>query len=192
MKYLILFLFSFSVYSQDPNWQEVRLFARIKEISKGSPALSYEGQETVPSVIKDKKLQDELAKLKAGDEALIIGKIISSPKTVEGRTIFNQIFVIDSIHPVSLAKLGKIEFKEQDRPKKFSPLLSDYSPKTIPLNSDAASAITFTASVLLMNSLTNSGHDTTPKADLNKGVLFTAGALATGLFIYEQLKGKKE
>jgi hypothetical protein len=191
MKYLILLLFSLSSFSQGPDWQEVRLFARIKEINKGSPSLQYEGQETVPSVIQDKKLQDQLTKLKAGDEALIIGKIISSPKTVEGRTIFHQVFIIESIHPVSLEKLGKVELKEQDQPKKFSSFPTDYTPKSIPLSTDAASAITFTASVLLLNSLTNSGHDTTPKADLNKGVLFTAGALATGLFIYEQLKGKK-
>lgn len=192
MKYLILLLFSLSSFSQGHDWQEIRLFARIKEVNQGGHFLKYEGQETIPSVIQDKKLQDELAQLKAGDEALIIGKIISSPKTSEGRTIFHQVFIIESIHPVSLEKLGKIEFKEQDQPKNFSSLTTDYVPQSIPLSTDAASAITFTASVLLLNSLTNSGHDTTPKADLNKGVLFTAGALATGLFIYEQLKGKKE
>lgn len=190
MKYLaiLLLLISPPLFSQSPEWEEIRIFARIKEIKNSS--VIFKTENSVATGMKDEKLKKELASIKPGDEALIIGKIRYQPKTIENKTTFTPIFIIESIRPISLKSLGKVKFKEEDIHTNFYPMLVSYSPKSIPLSSDAASAITLTAAVLLMSSLTATGNEIETKQALNQGMIFSAGALATGLFIYDQLKGK--
>lgn len=190
MKYLaiLLVLISSPLFSQSPEWEEIRIFARIKEIKNSS--VIFKTENSVATGMKDEKLKKDLASISPGDEALIIGKIRYQPKTIENRTTFTPILIIESIRPISLKSLGKVKFKEEDIHTNFYPMLVSYSPKSIPLSSDAASAITLTAAVLLMSSLTATGNEIETKQALNQGIIFSAGALATGLFIYDQLKGK--
>lgn len=192
MKYLYIFIFVFPylLFAQDLPSEEVRIIARIKQIDQKS--ITLDNTNNVSTRLDDKNLQKEVSDLKAGDEALITGKIYTKSKTIEGKTVFNQVLVIESIKPISLKELGKVKLKEEDIQVKFHPHLQDSFPKTIPLSTDAANAITLTASVLLLESLSSTGNEATMRRDLNKGLIFSAGALATGLFIYEQLKGKKQ
>lgn len=191
MKYLFFFIFIFPtlLLAQNLPVEDVRIIARIKQIDQKSIVL--DNTHNVSTSLEDKNLQKEVSTLKAGDEALITGKIYTQSKTIEGKTVFNQVLVIESIRPISLKELGKVKLKEEEMQVKFHPHIQDTFPKTIPLSSDVANAITLTASVLLLESLSSTGNEATMRRDLNKGLIFSAGALATGLFIYEQLKGKK-
>jgi hypothetical protein len=106
----------------------------------------------------------------------------------EGQKNLKPVFLIESIHPISLQRLGQIDLKEIDQEIHIKPI--EYDPKkgSIPVTSNVASAITITAGVLLLQNLTPPDQGFTQNKDLNTGLIFSAGALATGLFIYDQIK----
>lgn len=190
MKNLILLLIIFvSTQALAQEWENVRLLTRIKKVSTSSILFD---EKSVNTGLKDEKIKKQLSQLKEGDEVLIVGKVQYQAKTVESKTVFTPLLIIESIHPVSLKEIGKVTIKEEDLQTKFHPMNTNDEPKVIPLSSDAASAITLTASVLLLNSLTSNGTEVDTKQQLNRGLIFSAGALATGLFIYEQLTRKKK
>lgn len=172
--------------------ENVKIFARIKSINNQVKLIKDEKVAPIDSALKNKSLEKEIAGLEAGDEALIEGHIVYESSTVEGKQAFRPIFVIESIRPVSLKRLGKVEMKEQDQLIQLQPLPSNFERKgTIPVTAEVAGAITLTASLLMLQAQT-AGNQPEFKQDLNAGLVFSAGALATGLFIYDQIVANKK
>lgn len=193
MKIILLtlsLLFTFTLVADDlKTHQEVRLLTKIK--SKGSHILIQRpGGATVTGHLESKELEKSLADLEPGDDALIEGYISYESIVIEGSKSIRPKFTVTSIHPISLKRLGKVDMKEVDkfRPQDLAP--QTFEPKAIPLSSKAINAMLLTASVLTIQSLTT--DDSTPQGaqNINTALFLSAGALATGVFIYEQIVNK--
>jgi hypothetical protein len=196
-KFISCFLISlvlFSIYAQ-PKEDEIRIIARIK--ASGHKVKIKSGEKT--SSIKIKLSSSELFKtiknLEPGDEALISGHFDYEIRGVEEK-ISTPLFVIHSIKPISLKRLGKINqrINEKSIMEEREIILGSeevLGPKTIPVTSEVANAITMTLGLLMLEDLSASENDPKMRRDLNQGLIFSAGALATGLFIYEQINKMK-
>jgi hypothetical protein len=93
--------------------------------------------------------------------------------------------------------LGKLDLPEQiDNPSLPLVQQESYSPLSMPVTTNVASAMTLATSMLLLQSLTSAPYQPQGQKEINTGVLLFAGLFATGFFIYEQItdtyvKGKK-
>lgn len=161
---------------------DVTIVARIHSLKEAQDTLHY------PVVLENDSLSSVLQKLDPSDEVIMKGRIEYHPVTQEGRKEMNPTFHVEKIVPLSLQKIGRIELVPVERKITFTTPVP-YSPKTLPVSGKVATAITLTASVLLVKEL--SGNQTTqPVQDnINTGLIFSAGALATGVYLWEQLKG---
>jgi hypothetical protein len=189
--YLLVLLLAFPTFAQltNPNPHEtIKLIARIKTGPKDYKIISDRKEAPVTSALKDISLKKTISTLSPGDDALIEGHIIYESTMKEGQKKLKPVFLIESIHPISLQRLGKIDLKEMDQEIHIKPI--EYDPKkgSIPVTANVASAITITAGVLLLQNLTPPDQGYTQNKDLNMGLIFSAGALATGIFIYDQMK----
>lgn len=184
---LITLLSSLSLYAQD----DIRVLARLRT-SGTEISLDRGDGTTVPSQLGSAKLKETLEKLKPSDEALIVGHVSNVISTVEGQKSSRPIFIITGIHPVSLKELGIKDLKVDDKLVHFAaPEPKPQSP-TFKANNEVVGAIMLTASILMIMNLKTSS--TTPKMqqDANGLLLFSAGAMASGSFVYDQLvKSKK-
>lgn len=172
--------------------ENIKIFARIKSINNEVKLIRDEKVAPIVSTLKDKAIEKDIAALEAGDEALIEGHITYEPSVVEGKQAFKPIFVIESIRPISLKRLGKVEIKEHDQLIQLQPLPADFQRKgTIPVTAQVAGALTLTATLLMLQNQTAT-NEPGVKTDINSGLIFSAGALATGLFIYDQIIATKK
>jgi hypothetical protein len=195
--FFILFVLLFLAVTEAMAWEPVQILARIKSVDNQYRIVKSDGSASVSASLKEKELIEVIKNLNPGDEALIEGFITYETKIWEGRSEFTPVFIIEAIRPISLSRLGKIEVKEEASfTTDFSPQANNYEPLTIPISAGAASAITLSASALMMSSLTANENQPKAQHNINNGLIFSAGVLATGFFIYEQIyrprnKGKK-
>lgn len=199
MKNLIIIasvlVFVLTQYTLADSSSEVSFFAKIHSSGQDIRVVRTIEGDTITSILGTKQLKQEIEKLLPGDEALLKGYITYRSASIDGHTKLTPIFVVESINPVSLRRLGKsqkLDFNDMAALK--MPESKSYSPLTIPVTTELASAITLTTSMLLMQNLTASATQPDTKQQINSGLFLFSGALATGYFIYEQLKGslKKE
>lgn len=187
---LLLFTFSLNAFSKDAS---LRTIVRFEKTSTGTKAIPYDQAEALPVRITDKKIQALFDSMKQGEEAVIQGRIDYEVVSSDGMQQMKPYFIIESIHPVSLKEIGsKLTFTPV-----ADPLISEeqpftFIPRGIPVTTEVASAITLTSSLLLMESLSSGSGDPSGRSDLRKAVFISAGAMATLLFIYEQLEGKSK
>ena len=178
---------------QPQNSSEIEVLARIQTVGHGVNLVRLNEGDVIPSLLQDKKLEKVISSLEPGTDALVKGHISYQATTVEGQTKLKPLFIIESIKPVSLKMLGKVKGTSEN--ELASSLIhkqeKSYSPITIPVSTEVASAITLTTTVLLMQSLTANPNQVDTKQQLNTGLFLFAGALATGVFIYEQIKSSK-
>ena len=172
---------------------EIEVLARIQTSGNAVSLVRLTEGDVIPSVLQDKKLEKIISSLEPGTDALVKGHISYQATTIEGQTKLKPLFIIESIKPVSLKMLGRVKgLNENDL---ASTLIHNqeksYSPVTIPISTEVASAITLTTTVLLMQSLTANPSQSQSENQLNTGVFLFAGALATGVFIYEQITSSK-
>lgn len=196
MKILILLLLfpliqlSSAEAPKDPN--EIRVIARIKSINHKISVFDPKRQRPIPSALEKKSLESEIQKLETGDEALIEGHIVYQKSSADGKQILQPVFLIKAIHPISLKKLGKVDLQIPGEELQITPQEYDKRKGLFFVNDSVTSAITITASLLLLTNLASTNQPIGTDKDLNTGLIFSAGALATGSFIYQQLKSKKE
>jgi len=186
---LLCLIFSFSALSMEH--EKLRAVVRIHKSNQGMIVIPMDKEGTFPSLPGNEKMKKALNEIKDGSEAVIEGHISYEPISIDHGQQFRPFFVIDSIHPVSLSELGADARKVQIDtllPIHSRPI---YSPPFIPVSSEVASALTLTTSFLLLESLSNV-HNTNVHSDETKALLVSAGAMATVLFIYEQVKGEKK
>lgn len=190
---LLFFVLTQHAFADSPT--EVSFFAKIHTVGQDVSVVRTNEGDTITSVLGSKKLKQDIEKLLPGDEALLKGYITYRSASVDGHRKLTPLFIIESISPVSLSRLGKSKKLDlNDIAALKIPSPKGYSPLTIPVTTELASAITLTTSMLLMQNLTASASQPNTKQQINTGLFLFSGALATGYFIYEQLKGslKKE
>lgn len=181
--FLLSCIFSSLICKAQSVAEEVQVLARIHSIRQIETATGY------PARLEKQQLQHVLSSLATDDEVLLKGFIQYHPVTMDNRTQMNPTFHIQEIKPVSLRRLGKVDLTIKDPPLIFSTSQTYQGGKGLQVNSEVAGSLTITASVLLLKELTTTqqqpiGHE------LNSGIIFTTSALATGLFIWEQLHDK--
>ena len=168
------------IRAQDEGFEDVSLLARIHSI-KDVEALSGYAVK-----LEQEGLAKVLSDLEPNDEVLLKGSVRYHPVTLDSKTEMRPTFHINKIIPVSLKRLGKSEFKIAE-PKLVFSLAEPRGPKGIAVNEKVATAITLTATVLLMQNLTSTSSGG-PREEIQSRILFGAGALATGTFIWEQIQ----
>lgn len=186
---LILIIFSHLSFSETPP-EKLKVFVRIEQ--KGDELRIFRSStgDLIPAAFENKNIKESLAQLEEGDEALIEGHINYRPQVSPESTSFRPYFVIEAIHPVSLKRLGKIDLTVPESSFIFAPEHQDFRPVTLPISTEVASALTMTSTLLLMDSLSSYDAGQSTDRDLRRGLIISAGTMATVLFIYEQMKGK--
>jgi hypothetical protein len=188
----IFFSIISAVHALEQQQQEIKLIARIKSMGNKVELVKDQKSAPIMTELAKPELKKIIDSLETGDEALIEGHLRYRPKGIETETM-PAVFVISSIRPISLKRLGHMEGKFIEEPKEL--MLTDkapFAPKSIPVSGELIGAITFTASLLMLQDLTSSQASSNPQHQLNSGLIFSAGSLATGLLIYEQISGKKK
>ncbi len=188
---LTLYLFSLTAYG-DSIHQDIKLIARIKTVNQQVQIIQNGKKAPIIGALNNKKLLKSISHLKAGDEALIEGHIVyeKTPDPELHHKKLTPLFIIDSIRPISLSDFGATNAIVHEQELHIGP--EDYLTQrgTLPVSPEVASAITLTASLLLLEELTSKNQVSTLDNNMNTGLIVSAGALATGLFVYEQLKKK--
>lgn len=177
---VVVLLYSQLSYCED---QPVRALMRIH----GSNLRTSESQ-TVPTMVGNEEVKRVMNLLKDGDDVMIEGRIHQETVSSEGTIKINSYLIIDKLHHVSLAEIGNIKFQVPDAP--VSVTKTNYSPSSIPVTAEVASAMTMTTGLLLMENL-SSGVDADPQGrrEIRQSIMLSAGLMATIIFIYEQLNG---
>lgn len=169
----------------------LRTIVRFDKDGKTTKVIPFDRTEPLPVKMTDKKIQNLFDSMKQDDEAVIQGRIEYEVVSSDGQQQLKPYFIIDSIHPVSLKEIGsKLSFTPLEDPDLSLENTTTFIPRAIPVTTEVASAITMTSSLLLMESLSSGSGDPSGRSDLRKALFISAGAMATLLFIYEQLEGK--
>lgn len=191
MMKLILFVLFLTHASFASNIEEVKAIGRIQQGQQGLTLIrSLEG-DAIPCMLGDQNLQQVMGALQEGDEVVVEGHISYLSSQSDGKTNLKPYFNITSMKPVSLSRLGMTKMNEIPEQTPGPVLVQNFSPKTIPVTVEVASAIQMTTSLLLMQSLSANPDVSVVQQQLNFGLILFSGALATGVFIYEQVAEKK-
>lgn len=179
---------AFPALSEDAT---LRTIVRFDKKGQTTNVIPFDRSEPLPVKMTDKKIQNLFESMKQDDEAVIQGRIEYEVVSSDGMQQLKPYFIIDSIHPVSLKEIGsKLSFTPVADPTLSFENTTTFIPRAIPVTTEVASAITMTSSLLLMESLSSGSGDPSGRSDLRKALFISAGAMATLLFIYEQLEGK--
>lgn len=192
MNKLVLFIFAFTfglnVMAGDSS---LRTIVRFEKTEQGIKVFPHDRKDALPVRMIDTKVQALFHSMKQDEEAVIQGRIEYDVVSADGLQQMKPYFVIESIHPVSLKEIGtNLSFTPVADPSFSLNETTSFIPQAIPVTTEVASAITMTSSLLLMESLSSGGGDPSGRRDLRKALFISAGAMATLLFIYEQLEGK--
>lgn len=169
--------------------KKIEVLAKIRTVGNSIELIVPNEKETIPSLVQKKELEKIINSLIPGDEALVTGHIIYHAHSLEGQTSYRPIFIIEDIKPISLRLLGKMDLATtfESSYATLKPQDNFYPPIGIPVSTEVASAITMTSTLLLMHSLGSSSAQPQATQQMNAGLFLFAGALATGIFIYEQI-----
>lgn len=192
MKQILLSIFLVLSGLAHAETESLRTFVRIDKVSNGVRVIRMDQGDYIPAVPLNNEIKKKFEALSHGTEALMEGHITYRPVTGDNaRTSFRPFFIIEKINPVTLADLGS----GRTIPDLNTPL---YLPQNdfilhrpgIPVTTEVASALTLTTSMLLMQELTTDKTDPNGRNDVRKALFISAGAMATVLFLYEQITGK--
>ncbi len=181
---LILF-YSFLSQAEINTMEDVHLLAQIHSV-KDAEAITGHSIK-----LESEGMGKILEKLRPEDEVLLKGYVTYQPERSDTKINMNPVFHVQSIHPVSLKRLG-ITAQKIEEPNLTFTTAQMKGTGTIPISEEVASAMTLTASVLLVQNLTNNGGTQTMKADLERATFLSAGALATGYFIWKQIQSSRK
>jgi hypothetical protein len=170
--------------------ERIQILTRIHSVSATSVAITPGQAPMVNFVPARKEVAEALAQLERDDEALLSGHVRYDTQKEDSRLITT--FVIEEVRPVSLRRLGMAAqgTKLREEQLTFTQAQVPFAPAGIPIKDSVFASMTITASLLMLNTLTGPKNEPAVTQSLRTGVLFSAGALATGLFIWEQLQGK--
>lgn len=196
---LKIFLFSLLVPSliKAESFAEIEVLGKVKMKGNSIEFIPRNQSDAmaVPSLVKDQKLINSISSLESADEAFVKGHVIFQKFDSDGNGQMKPVFVIESVKPISLKRIGDIG-DMQDFPRKQDYLIlkaDSFAPWSIPVSTEIASAITMTSAMLLMQSLTASPLQPEGIQQIQRGLILSAGALMTGALIIEKftIKDKK-
>lgn len=182
---LSLLLLPISATATSLDMEEVKVLLKIHSIAEAEKMIGH------PIVVENIALKQELKKLGPGDEVLLKGFLEYYPVSNEGNKILHPTFHLQSIHPISLARLGEIEqvvnapiINLKTQTYETNPLF-----RTTP---EVTNSLILTASILLFQNI-STAPDSSNKvtSSLNSGLILSAGLLATSYFLWEQLSYMK-
>lgn len=137
----------------------------------------------IPANAEIKALMESLS----GSEALMKGHI-TYVKDLEHQPL-RPVFVVEEMKAISLRDL-KVNYTAEAIPAPKEVHQEIVLRPAFPVTAEVASAITMTTSILMMEELTSGSGDPGGRRELRQALFFSAGAMATLLFIYEQIQGK--
>ncbi len=182
---LIVFVLSTTfVNAQSAKFEDVHVLARIHSIKETS---TFDGHAIE---LENAGLTEVLKKLGPDDEVLLKGYVSYRPEKKDTRMEMNPVFHIQSIHPVSLKELG-ISNEKITEPSRVFTTKNIAAPATIKVTPEVATAMTMTASLLMLQNLTAS-PSTPVQNQIQQATFLSAGVLATGYFIWKQLNDSKK
>lgn len=185
----ILFLILLSITSpllqaQD---QPVRAFMKIQ----GTQQLLSEDHGQIPSKPANDQVKSTLELLKDGDEVMVEGRIHQEVISYGDFHKVRSYLIIDRLHKISLTELGNMIYQVPDSALSFDSQNRSFSPASIPVTAEVASAMTMTASALLLENLSsNQNTDPDGRRQVRQALFLSAGLMATVIFIYEQISGQ--
>ncbi|MGE3611279.1 MAG: hypothetical protein AB7I27_16925 [Bacteriovoracaceae bacterium] len=183
---ILSLLFGLSCFAED-----VHLLAKIKSVNH-KIEVTKDGQATpVLFKLKSQDLEKSIKNLRPEDEALLIGELNYESVGKDSKKL-EPIFLIKEIHPVSLERLGLKEYQIQDPKVVFKSFEPENQPKSIKVSPEIATTLVLTGSILLLRSNSNTQVEAPFRSTIQNSLIFSAGALATGLFIWDQIKLKKK
>lgn len=190
MKYLLLILilnlFTFSIQAQE----EFSYFGTLHK-QDGKWYLRRSAQKDVDLNMEEFHRKHP-THVQMG-EALVKGEVHLESISVDGKTSFRPVLVVSSMRPISLKEIGvnkSMTDSIENYPAHFN-LEPLPGPLSFPVSTEIASSITLTTTVLLMQSLTAGPETPLAKQQMNTGLVLMAGSMATLMFIYDQIQGKK-
>ena len=172
--------------------QEVKVMAKINSFKEGNLTI-HQGADSLRQPIRfaNPDVEKVIQKLTPDEEVILSGRLIYEKQGQADSFQIRTIFVIHEARAISLKKLGNMDnFVMAERPVTFDLTPKAYAPGSLPASAEVVGSITITASILLLKALATKSTDPNLKNDLNTGLIFSAGALATGTFIMEQLKSR--
>jgi len=188
---LVISILPFSLSRANKKNNEIRVLARIESTESTFKVLNNQSNQKVPFSLSKKKLESVIKDLKQNEDVILTGHI-TQIKIQNGENLqFVPVFQISDITPISLEKLGKMEDVKIEPKFVHFTLTPPYSPQSLSVSGKTIGAITLTASILLLKSLTNSKLTSETEKQSENLLIFSAGALATGSQIFEDLKLKK-
>ena len=192
MKQFILCLFLLFSVLAHAETETLRTFVRIDKVSDGIRVIRMDEGDYIPAVPLNSEIKKKFEGLPHGTEALMEGHITYRPVTGDNaRTSFRPFFIIEKINPVTLADLGAgRSIPDINNPIHLPQNDFIFHRPGIPVTTEVASALTLTTSMLLMQELTTDQTDPKGRSDVRKALFISAGAMATVLFLYEQITGK--
>ena len=179
-------------YSGSSFHEDITVIGKIQGRGEAMKVIRSLDGNSLSGIFESPNLAEEVLKLREGDDVVIKGYVTYEGFKVEGISQLKPVFVIQSLKPISLSRISEIDKSVPPRPINFLPAQASYSPFSIPVTTQVASSITLTSSMLLLQSLTNGPNDPLLTQQLNSGLVLFAGALFTGVFIYEQLINAKK
>lgn len=193
MKKLILLLTLALVQLTHANtsaFDEITVIGRLEGHGDSLKVIRTVEGDALQGMFEKKQIEKDLSSLQKGEEVLLKGYVTYPHYPLEGVRLPRPIFVIQSVQPISLERLGKMDDLNISEPLTLPVRRPSYAPMAIPVSAEVASSLTLTSSILLLQSLTAGPNDPQLRQQLNSGIIIFAGALATGLFIYEQISAK--
>jgi hypothetical protein len=182
-----------NIQPSDSSPHSVYVIAKINRAGGKVTKKNAQGdQVTVQFQVKKPELLKILEALGPEEEAILEGDIIYETSKKDDRVSMQPIFLIEDIRPISLKKIGKMDdFVPEKQSMTFE--LSKNRPQSpgFQTTGEVVGAVTLTATVLLLKSLTANKNEVGSKRKIEDTAIFSAGALATGSFLWDQLRLKK-
>lgn len=192
--FILLLLVSFKLMATPAEDlpQEVKVIAKINSFKQGNLTI-HQGADSLRQPIRfaNPAVEKAVKELTPDEEVILSGKLIYEKQGVADSFQIRTIFIIHEVKAISLKRLGNMDnFVVAERPVTFDLTPKAYAPGSLPASAEVVGSITITASILLLKALTAKNSGPSLNNDLNSGLIFSAGALATGSFIMEQLKSR--
>lgn len=187
---LIIIMVSLAPHLLAEEIQRIRTLVRFEKSGTTNQAFMIEKNAFLPTSFKDESTRQAFHGLDEDSEAFIEGYVDYKVKAADSLKSLEPIFIVESVYPVSLNKLGAVNFTPSQQFEQGFSIEKSFEPTFIPVTTEVASAITMTTTLLLMESLSNGGLEPEGERSLRKALIISSGLMATMLFIYEQIEGK--